>query len=579
MIRNYILHMTLPSIYSKSRLRLFTDRKKSIKQIDMCLEGGGKHLSFKGLRKIGKSELAKYYIATHPKQQLAYIDLENLNLTVELFPQEYVGTICFWYFNKGMGFVEEFHNPFNVIKKINDPLVTSTMTGILQELEKKSPNYKLMMEYALNFPEQLSSRDDTTIGIFIDEFQLFMELSGKFDITRLLRSIVQNQHRTRYVALGSWMTKFDELFADAASPLFLHFALESLPNFSRDDSFEFLLKYFNRFEITLTKEMLDNMYGLCHGHPMYLNSLADRLLLLNSTGMDMDKKSVKMAFLTEITSKNGMINRHCNYILNVSLVKSKSHATLKTILHILAKEDDSGLTLSLISEKMKRKPNIVLKQLNRLLATDLLIKTDRNYCFADPVIKQYMEIEELGIDLSLSDNLLSQVKPDLFEELEEKYLKASTQLGTAKESEIREMISGFNGQVVGGHLFGRDGTILLPRVDEASNFVDIDSNGDIFDENFVVEIDALVKGSENWLVEVKWKNKPSQPSDIDMLIRKKQFIEGIRNLNIDALWLISKNGFSEKTIDVAEANNVLLTDADDLYSIKKAVFRYKRKVM
>lgn len=579
MIRNYILHMTLPSIYSKSRLRLFTDRKKSIKQIDMCLEGGGKHLSFKGLRKIGKSELAKYYIATHPKQQLAYIDLENLNLTVELFPQEYVGTICFWYFNKGMGFVEEFHNPFNVIKKINDPLVTSTMTGILQELEKKSPNYKLMMEYALNFPEQLSSRDDTTIGIFIDEFQLFMELSGKFDITRLLRSIVQNQHRTRYVALGSWMTKFDELFADAASPLFLHFALESLPNFSRDDSFEFLLKYFNRFEITLTKEMLDNMYGLCHGHPMYLNSLADRLLLLNSTGMDMDKKSVKMAFLTEITSKNGMINRHCNYILNVSLVKSKSHATLKTILHILAKEDDSGLTLSLISEKMKRKPNIVLKQLNRLLATDLLIKTDRNYCFADPVIKQYMEIEELGIDLSLSDNLLSQVKPDLFEELEEKYLKASTQLGTAKESEIREIISGFNGQVVGGHLFGRDGTILLPRVDEASNFVDIDSNGDIFDENFVVEIDALVKGSENWLVEVKWKNKPSQPSDIDMLIRKKQFIEGIRNLNIDALWLISKNGFSEKTIDVAEANNILLTDADDLYSIKKAVFRHKRKVM
>jgi hypothetical protein len=545
----------------------------------MCLEGGGKHLSFKGLRKIGKSELAKYYIATHPKQQLAYIDLENLNLTVELFPQEYVGTICFWYFNKGMGFVEEFHNPFNVIKKINDPLVTSTMTGILQELEKKSPNYKLMMEYALNFPEQLSSRDDTTIGIFIDEFQLFMELSGKFDITRLLRSIVQNQHRTRYIALGSWMTKFDELFADAASPLFLHFVLESLPNFSRDDSFEFLLKYFNRFEITLTKEMLDKMYELCHGHPMYLNSLADRLLLLNSTGMDMDKKSVKMAFLTEITSKNGMINRHCNYILNVSLVKSKSHATLKTILHILAKEDDSGLTLSLISEKMKRKPNIVLKQLNRLLATDLLIKTDRNYCFADPVIKQYMEIEELGIDLSLSDNLLSQVKPDLFEELEEKYLKASTQLGTAKESEIREMISGFNGQVVGGHLFGRDGTILLPRVDEASNFVDIDSNGDIFDENFVVEIDALVKGSENWLVEVKWKNKPSQPSDIDMLIRKKQFIEGIRNLNIDALWLISKNGFSEKTIDVAEANNVLLTDADDLYSIKKAVFRYKRKVM
>jgi AAA+ ATPase superfamily predicted ATPase len=373
--------MTLLNIYSESQLRLFTDRKKSIKQIEMCFEGIGKHLSFKGLRKIGKSELAKYYIATHPQQQLAYLDLENLNLTVELFPQEYVGTICYWYFNKGKGFVEEFHDPFNVMKKVNDPLVTSTITGILQELEKKNPNHKLMMEYALNFPEQLASRDNTLIGIFIDEFQLFLELSTKFEIIRLLRSIIQNQHRTRYVVLGSWLTKLDELFADASSPLFLHFTLESLPNFSRDDSFEFLIKYFNRFEITLPKEVLENMYKLCRGHPMYLKSLADRLLLLNSTGIDIDDKGVKMAFLIEIGSINGIINRHCNYILNISLVKSKAYATLKTILHILATEDENGLTLSGVSEKIKRKPNIVLKHLNRLLATDLLIKNNNNYCF------------------------------------------------------------------------------------------------------------------------------------------------------------------------------------------------------
>jgi len=63
------------------------------------------------------------------------------------------------------------------------------------------------------------------------------------------------------------------------------------------------------------------------------------------------------------------------------------------------------------------------------------------------------------------------------------------------------------------------------------------------------------------------------------LIRKKQFIEGARNLNIDVLWLISKNGFAEKTIAVAEANNVLLTDADDLHNIKKAVLKHKRKGM
>ena len=569
-------HMTLPNIYSESRLRLFTGRKKSIKQIDMCFEGVGKHLSFKGLRKTGKSELAKYYIATHPERQLVYIDLENLNLTAELFPQEYVGTICFWYFNKGMGFVEEFHDPFNVIKKVNDPLVTSTMTSILQELEKKNPNHKLMMEYALNFSEQLASRDNTTIGLFIDEFQLFLELAGTLDPIRLLRSIIQNQHRTRYVALGSWMTKLDELFADAASPLFLHFTLESIPNFSRDDSFEFLIKYFNQFEITLTKEVIESMYGLCRGHPMYLKSLADRLLLLNSTGIEINNKGVKMAFLAEIGSMNGMINRHCNYILNISLVKSKAHATLKTILHILAKEDEGGLTLSRVSEKMKRKPNIVAKHLNRLLATDILVKIDNNYCFADPIIKQYIQIEELGVDLSLLSTSSGQIKQDVFEELEEKYLKSSTELGTAKESEVREIISGFNGQVLGAHMFGIDGTIMLPHVGEVINFIDIDSNGNVFDQNFVVEVDAFAKGNENWLVEVKWKNEPCRPSDIDLLIRKKQFIEYTQKLNIDILWVISKNGFTEKAIDFAEKNKVLVTDGDDLRSIKKALSKQKR---
>ena len=88
-----------------------------------------------------------------------------------------------------------------------------------------------------------------------------------------------------------------------------------------------------------------------------------------------------------------------------------------------------------------------------MLATDLLIKIDNNYCFADPVMKQYVEIEELGLDLSLSNTSIGQIRQDIFEELKEKYLKTSTELGTVKESEVREIVSDFNGQVLGGHLF------------------------------------------------------------------------------------------------------------------------------
>ena len=60
-------------------------------------------------------------------------------------------------------------------------------------------------------------------------------------------------------------------------------------------------------------------------------------------------------------------------------------------------------------------------------------------CFADPIIKQYLVIEELGVDTLLSNTSTGQIKQDIFEKLEEKYLKTSTELGTAKESEIGYM--------------------------------------------------------------------------------------------------------------------------------------------
>ena len=60
-------------------------------------------------------------------------------------------------------------------------------------------------------------------------------------------------------------------------------------------------------------------------------------------------------------------------------------------------------------------------------------------CFVDPIIKQYLEIEELDVDTLLSNTSTGQIKQDIFEKLEEKYLKTSNELGTAKESEIRYM--------------------------------------------------------------------------------------------------------------------------------------------
>jgi len=109
--------------------------------------------------------------------------------------------------------------------------------------------------------------------------------------------------------------------------------------------------------------------------------------------------------------------------------------------------------------------------------------------------------------------------------LQEKYLRASTELGKAKEFELKDKLEGKLGVKLRN--YSKDG----------------------------IEFDLVGrKNKTSYLVEVKWRNRPTDYKEVRKFLDKvgRSEFSGKRK----KLFFISKASFTYKAIKLAEKNNI-----------------------
>ena len=126
--------------------------------------------------------------------------------------------------------------------------------------------------------------------------------------------------------------------------------------------------------------------------------------------------------------------------------------------------------------------------------------------------------------------------------------------GLGFESRVRELLRLFDGQEV----VISNAAIELPSVVSVEPW--------IFDE---IEVDAFAKGSSNWLVECKYRQRQTTVKDLQKLHDKKKIVEKKEGIQIDELWVISKEGFKLNAVNFAHENGILISDIDELNRIAK----------
>jgi len=138
-------------------------------------------------------------------------------------------------------------------------------------------------------------------------------------------------------------------------------------------------------------------------------------------------------------------------------------------------------------------------------------------------------------------------------DLAERFARASTQLGRAKESEVRELLRKLAGRTVPGACLGQAAPIPVPAFTRIEPYRSPDGQ---------TEIDALAENGERWAVEVKWRQKRVGRSELE------QLLTAATSLSARA-WCVSQAGFTPDALTFAAENNVLISNVEDLAALAK----------
>lgn len=525
----------IDKIYPKQLQDIFTNRKAQLRFLEVSLESK-KNIGLIGLRRIGKTLIIKEFMKRNPKKAIAFVDLERIDLVPEQFAVQYIGTILYWYLKPDKP-IQSFYD-IDVLISETAKLslqVNSIVLGVSKELKKKQINQRTLLSYAFDFPAYLED-----VVVVIDEFQEIVKINNYpqiKDVIALFRSHIQNQNVT-YIIAGSAVRLMEKIFKEADSPLFAQFKLEYVTPFNKSDAKELVEKILGE----VSEDIQNKIYRLTFGHPYYIASLCDTLKIM---GFKKTSEVLK-AFILETLTLKGGIYTICNYIYTRSLGTIRGETTVKSILKIIAQYE--GQTLSEIAKKMKRDNSTIQSLLKRLIDVDLIIKKDGEYYFRDPVFRYWLVNTQLGYEFDYEPG-----KKDLeflIKKLREEVMELKTERGMLFESYIREFVrENFKGQYTKGTVFGIDERIKLPKVQKVEKLYEVD-----------YDVDALIFGDENWLVEVKARNRPIGINEVRKTLDRMDLIENKKNLKIDKIWLISESGFTKKAITLMRKNKVLYSD-------------------
>lgn len=536
----------------------FTNRRMELARLQSAFEatmaGKPARLAFLGLRRIGKSILFDKFVEGKRDEgvrSVAVVDFEQVVSSPETFCQAYIGTIA------GQVLGTEERKPREYLR-LEDALGTElgeskafreVSVRILAELKKTSHDQALLYELALEFPQELAEEMGEPILLFIDEFQYLLNLESFPEIgdpRRLFRSVLEHQNMVGYVIAGSEITILENALQSHTSPLFGMFARAKLGPFNRLDSFELI----DKLTPGIGAAAAGKVFAYSGGNPFYITAIANRTAEVFSEEGFGEEDAVDFAFLEEVLADWGRIYDFCYYLLEISLEHARGSGNLKAVLQAMA-DEDRGMTASEVAKLVHKSPQATRNYLLELCRFDVLVRKGDEFHFNDPVFKYWLANLRTGVAWSANPT-----RDDVWKFLgrhREALQELSNELGTAKESVLRELLGLFDGRKLPGELFGKREDLMVPGFDEVEHFHN--ESGE--------DLDAVGRGAETWACELKWRKRACGVNEVKKLLKRAGEVKA------DRTWLISKAGFTEAALKLMKSEGVLYSNGSQFREIEK----------
>ena len=493
-----------------------------------------------GPRRIGKSSVAKQFLTTLPDNdtiKLIFDVQENIGtpgkFAIRLF-RSFMLAYCKAVGNETAHLFADIEMDPSALMAATDNINSKTLLSLSRFLMSYYPptpdNEREVLGRILSFLNDFSDEMGLQAAVVLDEFQNITDLSRykgfeNGNLFGFIRGIISNQDRVWYLFTGSAIQMMLELFADKDAPFLGRTRLFNVTRFNKDDTIQLVYKC---VEKPISSDALDFLFVLTKGHPFYVVVIIGAAIGQSDNSLLISRQHIERAFIMELTK--GALDIHCRYFFESSIERSGTF--LKEVLRILS---NTPHTVTELSRTVGRTPGSLTDTIKKLSYLDLIEKTRNKYQIIDSVlacwIRNVYGYEDIQFDV---------MKKRIQENYNEYFAKLSSEIGFFFESYMREMLRKFNGRQ-----FKDD---RLPDFDDVQGVNVFDHKGEVFGKPTNIEVDAICRGSENWICEFKYRKKSVHEQDIDLLKRKKIFLEKKLDIKIHKMLFIAKSGFSEGAI-------------------------------
>lgn len=128
--------------------------------------------------------------------------------------------------------------------------------------------------------------------------------------------------------------------------------------------------------------------ALADGRPTYVRAIADELTAMRERGTPGGSDAISA--LAALLAPDARLSKQCSFCYELRLHRARGYGALKAILEILAEEE--GLTLTEISQRLRRTPGSTKDYLSWLEDVDLVTARQKRYSFTDPLLRVWVRL-------------------------------------------------------------------------------------------------------------------------------------------------------------------------------------------
>jgi hypothetical protein len=234
----------------------------------------------------------------------------------------------------------------------------------------------------LDFFSRARTSGGEPVTFLLDEFLELRTFESFPGLRRVLHDFIDciSASGNRFVLTSRYVVRTLRLLRDRSA----RFEVVPMPGLTVEDTLD-VVGMTTAADAAEAEYTARSVQSLADGRPAYVRALVDELATMREHGGG-DVVSALAALLVP----GGRLAKLCGFCYELRLHRARGYGALKAILDILGEEE--GLTLTAISQRLRRTPGSTKDYLSWLEDVDLVTARQKRYSFTDPLLRVWVRL-------------------------------------------------------------------------------------------------------------------------------------------------------------------------------------------